>query len=313
MIRVENLTKRYGKAVAVDDVSFSIETGSIVGFLGPNGAGKTTTMRMLTCFLPPTSGSIIVDGLDVIKDSIEIRRRIGYLPETAPLYTDMRVNEYLQLRARLKGLKGKVERDRLAEVLDTCGLRQEFRTIIGCLSKGYRQRVALADALINDPPILILDEPTIGLDPNQIRDVRGLIRNLAGRHTVILSSHILSEVEATCSRVLIMNRGRIVASDTSDHLSGLLKGTVRVVCETMAPPADVLALCGTVPGVVKTCATADGDWTRVILECEQQADVRADLCKCIAARGWQIRELTRERKGNLEDVFVALTKEGDAE
>lgn len=310
IIQVENLTKRYGRNTAVRDVSFVIERGHVVGFLGPNGAGKSTTMRMLTGYLPPTSGRITIDGLDVMRDSLEIRRRIGYMPETAPLYPEMRVREYLRFRAVLKGVPAKAIRDRMSEVLHLCGLQNESRVIIGRLSKGYRQRVALADTLINDPPILILDEPTIGLDPNQIRQTRELIKGLAGRHTVLLSTHILPEVEATCSRVLIISQGRIVASDSSDRLAGILRGEVKVVAEVRGPLNDVMEACRGLPGVSRVSGEADGEWTRVTVECGRETDIRADLGARLAGRGWPIRELTRERRSNLEDVFVALTRSG---
>ncbi len=235
MIKVSNLTKCFGRTVAVDNISFEIQHGEIVGFLGPNGAGKSTTMRMLTCFLAPTCGDITIAGLDILNDSQEIRRKIGYLPENAPLYEDMRVVEYLRYRGKLKGLRGRKLRGRIDDVSNSCGLIDVRSSIIGRLSKGYKQRVGLADSLINEPPVLILDEPTIGLDPNQIRNIRELIKGLAKQHTVLLSSHILSEVEMICERVLIINKGRIVASDTTKGLARRADAGHRVTVEIKGP------------------------------------------------------------------------------
>src|SRR5271170_161113 len=218
MIEVTNLTKRYAGHTAVNDISFHVARGEIVGLLGPNGAGKSTTMRILSCFLPATSGTVRVGGLDVFSDSEEVRRRIGYMPENNPLHFEMRVREYLKFRARLKGLGWRRSRERVDTVMEQCGLTDVQKRIIGQLSKGYRQRVGLADALVHEPELIILDEPTIGLDPNQIRSVRQLIKDLGRRHTVLLSSHILPEVEMTCNRVLIMRAGRILAADTPENL-----------------------------------------------------------------------------------------------
>ncbi|HOW98922.1 MAG TPA: ATP-binding cassette domain-containing protein, partial [Kiritimatiellia bacterium] len=237
MIRVTHLTKRFAGCVAVDDVSFRIEPGEVVGFLGVNGAGKTTTLRILSCYLPATSGTAEVAGFDVFRDSLEVRRRIGYLPENAPLYPEMRVDEYLRFRARLKGVSPAACRRRVQEVKDRCGLKDAGRRIIGQLSRGYRQRVGLADCLVHDPELLILDEPTLGLDPAQVIQVRELIRALARRHTILLSTHILPEVEAVCRRVLIINRGRIVASDSPGQLRENLQSGARAVTE-IAGPAD---------------------------------------------------------------------------
>src|ERR1700757_2572832 len=215
-IEVANLTKRYAGHTAVSDISFTVKRGEIVGLLGPNGAGKSTTMRILSCYLPATSGTVRVAGLDVFRNSIEVRRRIGYMPENNPLHSDMRVREYLKFRARLKGLTNQASRDRVDVVMEQCGLTEVARRIIGQLSKGYRQRVGLADALVHEPELIILDEPTIGLDPNQMRSVRQLIKNLARNHTVLISTHILPEVEMTCSRVLILHQGKILAADTPE-------------------------------------------------------------------------------------------------
>lgn len=306
MIRVENLTKRFGATTAVDNLSFEVERGEIVGFLGPNGAGKTTTMRILSGFVTPTGGSVKIDGLDVMKESIEIRRKIGYMPENVPLYTDMRVAEYLQYRGRLKGLKNVRLRVRLDEVLNSCGLTGVRRKIIGSLSKGFRQRVGLADALIHEPELLILDEPTIGLDPNQIRLIRNLIRSLSRKHTVLLSSHILPEVEMTCERVLIINGGRIVASDTPNKLVGLMKGNPHVILEIKGDRHDILDNLKSINGVVKVTWEPAAEWNRFTCECEKDTDLREDIYVKMSNSKWLLRELTLEKR-NLEDVFVSMT------
>src|SRR5437899_5723108 len=235
MIEVVNLTKRFAGRTAVADISFSVARGEIVGLLGPNGAGKSTTMRILACYLPATSGTVRISGLDVFHDSDEVRRRIGYMPENNPLHMDMRVREYLKFRARLKGLSRKRSRERVDVVTEQCGLKEVSRRIIGHLSKGYRQRVGLADALVHDPELIILDEPTIGLDPNQIRSVRQLIKNLAQAHTVLISTHILPEAEMTCNRMVIMYEGKILAAGTAEELQRLMSGNTQVIAEIAAP------------------------------------------------------------------------------
>src|ERR1051326_3286374 len=242
MIEVENLTKRYIGHTAVADVSFTVARGEIVGLLGPNGAGKSTIMRVMSCYLPASSGSVRVAGHDVFAEGDEVRRCIGYMPENNPLHRDMRVREYLKFRASLKGLSRSRCRDRLDVVLPQCGLAEVHRRIIGQLSKGYQQRVGLADALIHDPELIILDEPTIGLDPNQIRSVRQLIKDLGQQHTVLISSHILPEIEMTCSRVLILHEGKILAADTTENLQRLMSDHAQVVAEISAPWADLKAL-----------------------------------------------------------------------
>ncbi len=308
MIHVSHLTKYFGTAPAIRDVSVDVRSGEIVGVLGPNGAGKTTLMRVLACYFPASGGQVTVDGLDVFSDSLSVRERIGYLPEHVPLLPDMRVGEYLRYRAQLKGLKGRDLRRRINEVMSVCGLADAHDALIGRLSRGYRQRIGLADALVSDPKVLILDEPTLGLDPNQIRQVRATIRAQAGGHTVMLSSHILSEVEMTCDRVMIMDKGRIVASGTPSELSGLLKGVGVVVGELCGPNGDIVAKAGSIRGVVKAASEALPDgWMRLTCEVAPDADVRADLFALASANGWRLRELRLERR-TLEDVFVALTK-----
>jgi ABC-2 type transport system ATP-binding protein len=306
MIEVENLTKRFGKTVAVDDLSFKVGQGEIVGFLGPNGAGKTTTMRMLSGFITPTGGSARINGLDVRKYSLDIRRSIGYMPENVPLYTDMRVLEYLGFRGRLKGLRGRVLRSRIDDVLTSCGLTGVRKKIIGQLSKGYRQRVGLADALLSEPELLILDEPTIGLDPNQIRLIRNLIKGLSKKHTVLLSSHILHEVEMICERVLIINNGTIVASDTPEKLVGLMKGNAHIIVEIKGDRHLVMSELRGIAGIENVSwEDADG-WGRFTCECDGHTDVREQLFRKVSICGWVMREMTMEKK-NLEDVFISMT------
>jgi len=239
MIKVEGLTKKYAGVTAVDGLDFTVEKGEIVSFLGPNGAGKSTTMRILSCYLPATSGRASVSGFDVASQSREVRSRVGYMPENVALYPEMRVQEYLEYRAALKGVRGRRNRQRVNAVKELCSLRDVERKLIGTLSKGYRQRVGLADALLHDPDLLILDEPTIGLDPNQIRQVRQLIKDLGKRHTILLSTHILSEVEMTCSRVLIINKGRIAASDTPEALAGRVRTAGGIRAEIRAGASDL--------------------------------------------------------------------------
>ncbi|MBN2302316.1 MAG: ATP-binding cassette domain-containing protein [Lentisphaerae bacterium] len=306
MIKVANLTKRYGRKTAVDDVSFEVKRGEIVGFLGPNGAGKTTTMRILSTFLSATGGVIEIGGMDIFRESMEVRRRIGYLPENTPLYEDMRVIEYLRYRARLKGLHGASLRSRIDKVIDSCDLSSVARTIIGRLSKGYKKRVGLADALVHEPDLLILDEPTIGLDPNQLRNIRSLIRNLADRHTVLLSTHILSEVEMICERVLIISDGKIVASDTPANLVGLIRGNPRIITEIKGDCSEIVRKFEAITGVTRVSSKALAQWNRIVCECEKGTDVRSEIFRIALQNGWDLRELTEEKQ-NLEDVFVSIT------
>jgi len=301
MIRVEGLVKEYGTFRALDHVSFHVTRGEIVGFLGPNGAGKTTTMRTITGYMPPTAGTVKVAGLDVVTDSLEVRRRVGYLPETVPLYREMRVNEYLSYAAALRGVE---EREgAVSRVVDACGLGDVRDRIIGRLSKGYRQRVGLAQALVHDPELLVLDEPTIGLDPRQIRLVRELIRDLAGDHTVLLSTHILPEVAELCQRVLIIDKGRIVAEDTPDRLQAGLQGG-QIVRVQVARPGDglVVALRG-VPGVETVRGLAPD---RLELAFAPGVDGRAAVAEALVRGGWGLLEM-QSVSMSLEDVFVQLT------
>lgn len=305
MIKVEDLTKRYAGVTAIQDLNFEVAKGEIVGFLGPNGAGKSTTMRILTGYLPATSGRASIAGFDVFEKSIEARRRTGYLPENTPLYHDMRVGEYLRYRANLKGVPGSKVRERVGDVLELCSLGDRERSLIGSLSKGYRQRVGLADALVHDPELLILDEPTIGLDPNQIRHVRELIKNLGGRRTVLISTHILPEVEIMCSRVIVIHKGRIRASDTAENLlkNHRATGSMRLEAKADATAQETLSR---LDGVKDVMLETDGDWSIFHLRLEANADPCEDVMRLAASKHWPVRELMR-RRPTLEDVFVELT------
>ncbi len=306
MIKVKNLTKRYAGLTAISNLNFEVEKGEIVGFLGPNGAGKSTTMKILTGYLPATSGRASVAGYDVFEQSLQARRHLGYLPESTPLYTDMRVGEYLRYRANLKGVAGSKVREAVGEVLELCSLRDVERKIIGALSKGYRQRVGLADALVHDPALLVLDEPTIGLDPNQIRHVRELIKNLGGKRTVLISTHILPEVEIMCSRVIVIHKGQIRASDTAENLlkNHRAAGSMRVEAKVgNDPAAEALA---SIPGIKEVTGEADGEFTVFHLRLEANADPGQEVVNLVTSRRWALREISR-RRPTLEDVFVELT------
>lgn len=313
MIEVENLTKRYAGATAVSDVSFTVKRGEIVGLLGKNGAGKSTILRILSCFLPATAGNARVAGYDVFHKADDVRRRIGYMPENNPLHMDMRVREYLKFRARLKGLGYARTRERVDMVLQQCSLTEVHRRIIGQLSKGYKQRVGLADALVHEPELIILDEPTIGLDPNQIRSVRQLIKELGKKHTILLSTHILPEVEMTCGHVLILHHGKIIASDTVEELQRKIFESGAVIAEIAAPiPAlmQVWAECEMVQHV--DVAAVDGEFNRCSLTARDGVDLRPIVYEQVRERGWKLRELTRGRH-TLEDIFVKMTREKEEE
>ncbi len=306
MIKVENLTKRYAGHTAIRDLSFEVGKGEIMGFLGPNGAGKSTTMRILSSFMPPTSGRASIAGFDIFEQSLQARARLGYMPENVPLYNDMRVNEYLNYRAALKGVPHRRIAERVGDVKELCGLREVEKKLIGTLSKGYRQRVGLADALVHEPELLILDEPTIGLDPNQIRQVRELIRNLGKQHTILLSTHILPEVEMTCSRVIIINRGRIEACDTPENLLGQIRTAGGVTVEARIGADDGVEALKKIRGVRDVVADGDGEWKVFTLRVEAEIDVREEVYRLAAQRGWTLRELS-QRRATLEDVFVEIT------
>jgi len=308
MIEVEHLTKRFAGVTAVQDLTFTVGRGEVVGFLGRNGAGKSTTMRILACYMPATSGSARVAGFDVYTEAIEVRRRIGYMPENNPLYLEMRVREYLKFRARLKGLATARSRDRVDTVLDQCGLADVSRKVIGHLSKGFRQRVGIADALVHEPDLIILDEPTIGLDPHQIRTVRQLIKDLGKERTVLISTHILPEVEMTCNRVVIIKEGRIFAADTVENLQKRMGGGNQVIADIAAPPADLrLAWESTAEIEHFAIAPADGNYHRCALTPRQGVDIRPQVFDIVRQRGWALRELSRSRH-SLEDIFLHVTR-----
>jgi len=310
MIEVENLSKTYSGFRAVQGISFHVNKGEIVGFLGPNGAGKSTTMKVLAGYLPPTDGKIRIAGHDVVTDSIEVRKHIGYMPENVPLYTDMRVNEFLRFRAELKKVGRRKIKDRVEIVKQLCSLKDVENKIIGTLSKGYRQRVGLADALVHDPDLLILDEPTIGLDPNQIRAVRDLIKDLGKHHTILLSTHILSEVELTCSRVLVINRGRIEASDTPANLTRLVRGGGSIHLEVKASAKDVTSQIEALANIedVEITLPSEGEWTQAKIFAKPGVDVREDVYGVVLKNKWSLRELSRV-KATLEEAFVELTQD----
>jgi ABC-2 type transport system ATP-binding protein len=307
MIKVSGVTKKYPARLAVDNISFEVGRGEIVGFLGPNGAGKTTTMRMLTGYLPLNSGRIEVAGFDVSKHPQEVRRRIGYLPESCPLYPEMRVDEYLRFRAELKGVRAMIRKAKVNEVKEQCGLTEVGKRIIGQLSKGYRQRVGLADSLVHEPDLLVLDEPTVGLDPFQIRQVRELITQLADRHTILLSTHILQEVEAICERILIINEGKIVASDTEENLHRKLHACSIIEMEIMAGKEDAVNKVAAMPGMdVRNASELADGWLWLEIEADAAA-MRVELFNLAVSEGWPLRELT-EQQHSLEDTFVQITR-----
>ena len=310
MIEVKDLTKSFGERTAVDHVSFVVNRGEILGFLGPNGAGKTTTMRILTGFLPATSGTAQVAGFDVFNDSLEVRKRIGYLPENPPLYLDMSVSAYLEFVARIKNVPAEKRQARVDDAMTKTNITDKRHELIKRLSRGYKQRVGLAQALVHDPEVIILDEPTVGLDPKQIIEVRHLIKSLAGSHTIILSTHILPEVSMTCDRVVIINRGRIAAIDTPANLTTQLKGVQNVLLEVAADQNAVSAAVREIPGVRKVTAEPAGGNGRVALMVEVSSgqDVRSQIAARIVGKGWPLYEL-RGVNLSLEEIFLELTTE----
>jgi len=313
MISVEGLSKRYARNVAVDNISFEVQKGQIVGFLGPNGAGKTTTMRILTCFLPPTSGKATVAGFDVMAQPIEVKRRIGYLPEIPPLYPDMEVHDYLHFVGKLKGISSAELPRRLNEAMERCAIADVRNKLIAKLSKGYRQRVGLAQAIIHNPDVLILDEPTSGLDPRQIQETRSLIRGLAGDHTIILSTHILPEVEQICEKVIIISKGKVVATDTVENLTNRLRGSEAIAVEVepresaRLDSAAVLQRLEQVRGVSRVLPR-ESRGERLLFEVEslQGRSIRGDLARAVVESGWNLNEL-RPVALSLEEVFLQLT------
>ena len=313
MINVENLTKRYAAKTAIEGVSFKVNNGEILGFLGPNGAGKTTTMRIITGYMPASEGTVRVDGYEVFEKPLDVRRRIGYLPENPPLYLEMSVAGYLRFVAKIKG----VPKDRLdgevKRVMERANVSDVKDRIIGRLSKGYKQRVGVAQALINDPPVLILDEPTIGLDPKQIHEIRELIKELAGTHTVVLSTHILPEVEQTCHRVIIIDRGKIVAVDTPQNLRFQLQGAERIHMEVVGPVQEVISKLKATPGVMAVRKVGETDGRcQLQIEGELRKDIRSDLARTVVQSGWGLLEL-QSASMSLEDIFLKLTTAEEAE
>jgi ABC-2 type transport system ATP-binding protein len=307
MIEACHLTKRFVGRTAVDDISFTVGKGEIVGFLGPNGAGKTTTMRMLTGYVPPTSGTASVAGFDIFRDPLKVRREIGYMPESVPLYDDMRVEEYLKFRAALKGLRGRAIRENMARVIDLAGLKEVSRKMVSSLSKGYRQRLGLADALIHRPRLLILDEPTNGLDPNQIRQVRSLIAQLSDEHTILLSTHILSEVQMTCRRVIIIHRGKIRADDSPENLARGSRTAATITVEIKAPAEAAVEKLQSIAGIRRvTPLSHDDGWQLLEVKPEPETDAREEISRAATDNHWPLRELGR-RQASLEDIFVEIT------
>ena len=312
MIEVQHLTKRYGRVTAVDDVSFRVERGEILGFLGPNGAGKTTTMRILTGYMPATDGKAIVAGFDVFDQPIEAKRRTGYLPETPPLYPDMTVSEYLDFVAKIKGVPSNERASRIKQVMQRTRIDDMAGRQCAKLSKGYRQRVGLAQAILHNPDVLILDEPTAGLDPKQIIETRELIKELAGDHTIILSTHILPEVSQTCQRVVIINKGRVVAVDTPDNLTARLRGSETLYVQVDAGGADAAGVLGHIPGVTRVAESERRDGVvGYEVDSETGRDVRRDLARAVVSSGWGLLEL-RPMRMSLEEIFLSLTTDETA-
>jgi ABC-2 type transport system ATP-binding protein len=312
VIEVQHLTKRYGRVTAVDDVSFRVERGEILGFLGPNGAGKTTTMRILTGFMPATDGKAIVAGFDVFDQPIEAKRRTGYLPETPPLYPDMNVLEYLEFVAKIKGVPSNERSSRIKQVMQRTRIDDMAGRQCAKLSKGYRQRVGLAQAILHNPDVLILDEPTAGLDPKQIIETRELIKELAGDHTIILSTHILPEVSQTCQRVVIINKGRVVAVDTPDNLTARLRGSETLYVQVDAGGTDAAGVLGHIPGVTRVAESERRNGVvGYEVDSETGHDVRRDLARTIVSSGWGLLEL-RPMRMSLEEIFLSLTTDETA-
>ena len=312
MIEVQHLTKRYGPFTAVEDVSFTVERGEILGFLGPNGAGKTTTMRVLTGYMPPTEGKAVVAGYDVMQQPLEAKRRVGYLPETPPLYLDMTVRDYLAFCARIKGVPRSERKTRVGSVMERTRIADVADRHCGKLSKGYRQRVGLAQALLHNPEVLVLDEPTAGLDPKQIIETRGLIKELGGDHTIILSTHILPEVSQTCTRIVIINKGRVVAVDTPANLTARLHGSETMYVQIDAPGGDAQDVLAALPGVTQVSISDSRDTiTGFEVASEIGRDIRRDLAAAVVGRSWGLLELRPMRMG-LEEIFLQVTTQDTA-
>jgi ABC-2 type transport system ATP-binding protein len=306
LIEVRELSKAYGTTLAVDRVSFDVPKGQIVGFLGPNGAGKSTTLRMLTCYLPPTSGGATINGFDIFHQSEQVRENLGYLPENVPLYTEMKVTEYLDFRGRLRKMDRATRRQRIEYVLERCWLKTVQKRVIGHLSKGYRQRVGLADSLLHNPPVLILDEPTVGLDPTQIRETRKLVKDLGGDHTVMLSTHILPEVEAVCDRAIVIAGGRIVAQGSPDELRASRRMQARVLVECKAPLQELQTALSHVSGVSDVETTAVDGYVTAAVRPKDGYDIREEMARTVIQHGWPLREIRLEH-ATLEEFFIQVT------
>jgi ABC-2 type transport system ATP-binding protein len=313
LVQVDHLTKKYGDVAAITDVTFSAEKGEILGFLGPNAAGKTTTMRIITGFMPPTSGTASVAGHDIVEESLEARERLGYLPENVPLYDDMTVRGYLTFCAKLRGVARSKIQDRLSYVMEATRITDEAGTIIGKLSKGFRQRVGIAQAMVHNPDVLILDEPTVGLDPRQIIEIRELIRSLRGEHTIILSTHILPEAQMLCDRIVIINEGRIAAVDRPENLTARLRKSQQVRLEVRGPADAIEAQLKALPHVlaIKRGARAEDSATEFFVDGEVEQDIREALAGTVVKNGWGLREMSSIRM-SLEDIFLRLTTEEEA-
>ena len=307
MLEVKDLNKKFGEVHAVKNLSFEVKKGEILGFLGPNGAGKTTTMRIITCYIPASSGTIKVSGMDTVENDLEVRKKIGYLPESTPLYNDMLVKDYLQFVGEIRGMRGRALSSRIDEMFHVCGLTKMATRPIGNLSKGFRQRVGLAQAMLNDPQLLILDEPTSGLDPNQIIEIRQLIKNMGKEKTVIYCSHILSEVSATCNHIIIINQGSIVASGTADELTAKMNKENRYVLRLKADRAAVESKLKALEGVARVGVTQSGEWIDAVIVARDNQDIGEKIYKCVFENGWSLAELKRE-SASLEDVFTQLTR-----
>lgn len=311
MIKVENLTKDYGDFRAIDNISFTVEKGEILGLLGPNGAGKTTVMRMLTCFFPPTKGRLMIAGHNCFEESLKVRKKIGYLPERVPLYEDMKVSDYLSFVARIKGMPGKEVKEKVDRIMEDCGLDNVANKLISAISRGYRQRVGIAQALVNDPEVLILDEPTVGLDPKQIIGIRDLIKKLAGKHTVILSTHILTEVSILCDRVIIINKGKVAAVDSLENLSteSLKKMFLRIHGDLQEIERELTALDGvSVVEKEQEFAADDGGF---VLTFDDEKSGKQSIHSIIESKGWRIVEM-RPVEASLEDIFIKLVSKDDS-
>ena len=306
MIEVRDLTHYYGPMPAVENVNFTVRRGEILGFLGPNGAGKTTTMRILTGFMPPTRGAVSLDGYDVVEKSLEVRKRVGYLPESVPLHTEMTVTNYLKYMGTLRGMNGRRIRRRIDDVIDVCRLEDYYKTLIGKLSKGFRQRVGIAQAILHEPEVLVLDEPTIGIDPIQVVETRGLIQELGREQTVVLSSHILPEVSMICERVLIIHEGHIVAADTPDNLAQHLRGVEQLEVEIGGPPAEVLPVLRAIDGATEVTHHPRPGINAYRIKYREGMDLRDDISRTVVGNEWSLLSM-QVSSMSLEEIFLRLT------